>query len=87
MIEEVTKSKRRAETVDDEYIDELYNEISLLYKLTGLGDSEKNQKHELGKLPGTAVALITTICTVWVVLTAYEIWQFVKKRRDIKTKP
>ena len=87
MIEEVTKSKRRAETVDDAYIEELYNEMSLLYKLTRLGDSEKNQKNDLGKLPGAAVALITTICTVWVVLTAYEIWQFVKKRRDIKTKP
>ena len=87
LIEEVTKSKRRGETVDDAYIEELYGEISLLYKLTGLGDSGKNQKNELGKLPDSSIAFIITICTVWIMLTAYVIWQFVKKRNDIKTKP
>lgn len=79
MIENVTKSIRRKETVDDTYIRNLYSDVTALYHLndsSGLAGG----KADLGPLPGTAVALIEGIAAVWVLIILYLIRSKVKER-------
>nr|MBQ5811440.1 extracellular solute-binding protein [Clostridia bacterium] len=79
MIENVTKSTRRKETVDDGYIEKLYSDMTSLYRLDSIeGGSGKT---DLGALPWQSVVLILTIVLVWSVLIAYYVVDFVKKQR------
>ena len=70
MIENVTKSVRRNETVDKQYFVSLYEKISSLYHLDKGGDLT-GEKTELGPLPSASVALIVTLAVVWVLIGAY----------------
>ena len=72
MIESVTKSARRGETVDSAYIDSLYSEMISLHHLK----LEAN-----GPLPFASVILISAICAVWVILLANGIVSAVKNKR------
>ena len=59
MIENVTKSVRRGETVDAAYMEKLYDDVTALYRLDQGGEqSSGSGKAELGKLPGMAVGLL-----------------------------
>lgn len=79
LIENVTKSVRRGETVDDTYIDKLFSDVTSLYRLDSLGSSGVTGKAELGPLPATSVILLTTLCVVWSGLIIYIIYGAVKK--------
>lgn len=81
MIEEVTKSVKRKIEVNDEFIQNLYSDVSSLYRLdqTGaLGDT----KPPLGKLPGEAIALICALAGAWILIAAYIILDRVKKYKS-----
>ena len=86
LIEEVTKTARRKGEMNDEYIQQLYKEMTALYHLdeikvsNGTGVAYGN-KEQFGPLPGAAVALIIGLCAVWVVLGAATVCGFVKKKR------
>ena len=54
LIESVTKSMRRSETVDDAYIDSLFDEVSSLYHLDQ-AEGLSSGKADLGPLPQTAI--------------------------------
>ncbi len=70
LIENVTKSVRRGEKVDEPYFEKLRAETISLYRLDQ-GDMGKSLgKKELGPLPGTAVALIAILCAVWIIIGA-----------------
>lgn len=79
LIEDVTKSVRRNQTVDEETIQTLYSDTQSLYHLDAVSPS--GGKADLGPLPGTAVALLAGLGIAWVLIFAYLARQGLKKRR------
>lgn len=81
LIENVTKSMRRKETVDEAYMEELFHDINALYRLDQLGASTVGQKAELGKMPIASVVLISALCAAWVIIVIYVVVNLLKKRK------
>ncbi len=80
MIENVTKSVRRNETVDDEYIEELYADITSLYHLDQTAASLG--KTDLGPLPKTSVALLATLGAAWVIMGVYVLRGAIRNKKN-----
>lgn len=83
LIEDVTKSVRRNQTVDEETIQILYSDTQSLYHLDAVSPS--GGKADLGPLPGTAVALLAGLGIAWVLIFAYLARQGLKKRRRMQS--
>ena len=81
MIENVTKSVRRGETVDDGYIQDLYQDMNALYRLDQAGAAVSGEKAALGQLPPTARALLGILAGAWVLIGVYITTEALKKRR------
>ena len=81
MIENVAKSIRRKETVDDAYLDKLFEDVSSLYRLDQIQTSAAG-KRELGPLPATATALLSALGIAWILIIAYVCRELVKKRKS-----
>ncbi len=83
LIENVTKSVRRKEEINDSYIEELYSDITSLYRLNQNGQSNLTAggKTELGKLPLTAVILLTVLVVMWIGILLYLLWENVFKKK------
>ncbi len=81
MIEEVTKATRRGRTVNSEYIDSLYGEMTSLYRLDSISSGAR-EKAELGPLPPTATALLSLIAIAWVFIGTYVLVQLLKNRKN-----
>lgn len=81
MIENVAKSIRRKQTVDDAYIDKLFEDVSSLYRLDQIQASAAGKK-ELGPLPATATALLSTLGIAWIFIIAYVCRELIKKRKS-----
>ena len=64
LVEEVTKSIRRHQTVDDASIAQLYTDTEALYHLDSVSVSG-SAKTDLGPLPPTAVALLAALGAAW----------------------
>ena len=75
LIENVAKSIRRKETVDDIYMENLYEKVISLYRLNleSKGGGFSSEKAELGQLPKTAVTLLTGLGATWVLMGLYYI--------------
>ena len=81
LIESVTKSVRRKQTVDDAYFDKLYDDTASLYRLNqSSGRSGMTSGGDLGPLPSGSRALLIGLVCVWVMLGAYAIAEAVKKK-------
>ena len=79
LIENVTKSMRRHETVDDAYFEELYSSIASLYRL-----DQRNmatEKADLGELPLMSKTLIGVLLGTWIIIGIYVSLELVKKRK------
>ncbi|MCM1409273.1 MAG: extracellular solute-binding protein [Lachnospiraceae bacterium] len=70
MIENVTKSIRRKETVDDAYLEKLFADVTSLYRL-GQASRSAAGKQELGRMPRTSVLLLTALGVTWVLIVLY----------------
>lgn len=81
MIENVAKSIRRKETVDDAYLDKLFEDVNSLYRLDQIQTSAAG-KRELGPLPATATALLSALGIAWILIIAYVCRELVKKRKS-----
>ena len=84
LIEDVTKSVRRKKTVDDAYIDNLYDEVTSLYHLDQIVKSDENGapvRKALGPLPATAKTLLIILCAVWVLIGVYYLVQFAVSKK------
>ncbi len=83
LIEETAKAVRRKKTVDDAFIDGLYDQISSLYRLDQLGAQAggRASRKDLGPLPATSVLLLGALAAVWVLLGIVFLKQALKKRR------
>lgn len=77
LIENVTKSARRKETIDDDYMEQLFDDITSLYRLDQI--STVDGKVELGPLPSTAVALLAALAAAWICIIGYFLYERVKK--------
>ncbi len=83
MIENVAKSARRNQTVDEKYMNDLYNEVKALYRLDGISPANvKEGKKDLGELPIESKLLIASLCFVWCVLAIYTIYSKVKAKKQ-----
>ena len=69
LIENVTKSTRRKADVNDEFITNLFSDMTSLYHLDQIeiSDVEETSK-DLGPLPDASAALLWTLALVWVLL-------------------
>jgi len=84
LIENVTKSVRRKETVDESYMQKLFSDTISLYRLNQvgrLGAQTEDAKNDLGELPATAVVLISAVAVVWLGIILYVISEKVKKSK------
>ena len=79
MIENVAKSTRRKQTVDETFMQDLFAEMTSLYRLDQISTSEG--KTDLGPLPKTSVTLLTTLGLVWVGIGIYVTAEAVKKKK------
>jgi len=79
LIENVTKSVRRKQTVDDAYMESLYADITSLHRLdqiqTGTG------KADLGPLPTPSVILLVSLGGIWVLLGVYMVLNARKNKK------
>lgn len=84
LIENVTKSVRRHETVDDAYMDTLFDDVTSLYRLDqsmASGGSGASGKAELGRLPDISIVFLSILAATWVLIGVYYLSQWLKKRR------
>ena len=72
LIENVAKSVRRKQTVDEAYMEELFSSVSTLYHLDQIQGSG-GDKNDLGPLPAASKALLVTLAAVWVLMGVYVI--------------
>ncbi|MCD8155591.1 MAG: extracellular solute-binding protein [Clostridiales bacterium] len=72
LIENVVKSVRRGEEVDDEYMENLYTDVTSLYRLDQ-GEASSAGKKDLGPLPQTAVILLASLAVVWAFILIYAV--------------
>lgn len=82
LINSTVKSVRRRETIDDAYFENLYGEVTALYRLDQLSAS-KDSRMELGPMPAESKALLITLGVVWIGIGAYYGSILVKKRRKV----
>jgi len=84
MIENVTKSMRRKETVDEAYMEKMMANVQSLYRLDQVNASGTvKEKADLGPLPTTAVALLTALSAAWVLIGLYVVYGLLQKKRAL----
>ena len=80
MIESVTKSVRRKKEVNEEFLDNLFQEMTALHHLDEAG-SQTLSGGDLGPLPPTAVALLSILGGAWVILGSIFLFGKLKKKK------
>ena len=79
LIEDVKKTARRGETVDDAYLESLFAEMTSLYRLDQISTS--GGKVTLGELPTASKVLLITLAACWLCMGAYVIADKLKKKK------
>jgi len=85
LIENTTKSVRRKEVVDEKYFEDLYSDITSLYRLNQRGNvntSISGEKAELGAMPMTSLVLLASLGGVWIVIIIYVVYGAIKKKNN-----
>jgi multiple sugar transport system substrate-binding protein len=72
LVENTVKSVRRGQTVDETYLEELFDDVSSLYRLDQVSDTAGG-KADFGPLPTEAKALLITLAVVWILILLYVI--------------
>ncbi len=70
MIENVAKSIRRKETVDDIYMEKLFADVTSLYHLSE-HSADASSRADLGPLPFTAKVLLGVLLCAWILILFY----------------
>ena len=84
MIENVAKSVRRKQTVDEEYMEKLYADVTALYRLDQI-NTDGLDSTVFGSLPPTAVALLACIGGAWIIIGGYVIFDRIKHKKFQKS--
>lgn len=80
MIENVTKSILRKQSVDEAYMDKLYSEMISLYRLDQI-QVDGEWKMDLGPLPGEAVILLGGLAVIWIGIGTFAIVRKIKEKK------
>ena len=80
MIEEVAKAIRRKKTVNDKFIDKLYQDVTSLYRLDQIGSFDG--KLRLGDLPLGSILLLSGLGVTWLGIITFAVISYRKKRKD-----
>lgn len=81
MVEDVVKTVKRKQTVDDDYFTELFEEMSSLYRLYERPDGSTD--HEIsGELPIQSKLLITGFIVIWILIIAYVLADHFRRRKN-----
>ena len=79
LIENVTKSVRRKETINEEYIKKLYDTA-----LLNIDKTNASNKTELGELPAVSAVLLWSLGGIWMLILAYAVYNYAKKRKNTR---
>ena len=82
LIENVSKSVRRKETVDDAYLEALFDDVLALYHLDQLGGGVGGDAESLGPLPQASKNLLIILGVAWAGIIAVAIHDEMKKRQS-----
>lgn len=80
MIENVTKSSVRKQTVDAQYMENLYTDVIALYRLDQIEGA--SGKVDLGPLPQTASTLLWILGITWVLILLYVTKEAIKQKKS-----
>lgn len=80
LVENVVKSQRRKETVDESYMEKLFADVTSLYRLDQISVSGTG-KAALGPLPSTAVWLLGLIAAAWLLMGCAVLIKFMRSHR------
>ena len=83
LIEETKKSARRGETIDDNYIQNLFSEVTALHRLDQI--EVGNGKAELGPLPVASKILLWGLSVIWLMIIIYVVFNKNKSKRNGNT--
>ena len=83
LIENTVKSVRRKETVDEAYMEKLFDDVTALYHLDEHMETtgSQNGAKDLGPLPTTAKVLLTSLGAAWLLIIGWNVVYFTKKHR------
>ena len=81
LIEDVVRSTRRKQTVDDAYLDELYDKVTSLYRLDQLSQTIETSK-ELGPLPSSSRWFLTILGCTWGLIALFYGRKYIQKRKS-----
>lgn len=81
LIEMTVKSVRRKQTVDEAFMEKLYDDVTSLYRLNRQGGASAAEKTDFGKLPMEAVTLLVSLAVVWIFIAVYMIFQWKKQKK------
>ena len=79
LIENVNKSVRRKQEINEDYMADLYEEVSALYRLDQISTS--GQKVTFGPLPQASKVLIWTLAICWIAIATYTFLNWNKKNK------
>ena len=84
MIENVTKSVRRKQTVDESYMEALREDITSLHHLDQLGSqgTDGAGPRDLGPLPKTSRLLLGGLALTWVLIGLYTLYDHRRQKRS-----
>ena len=83
MIENVTKSVRRKETVDEAYMEKLFADVTSLYRLDQIQTTDAQM--DLGPLPEQSVILLVTLAVIWAIMGLYVVKEAINKKKVQKS--
>ena len=83
LIENVTKSVRRKQEINDAYMEKLFSDVTSLYRLDqNTGGVGEDGKKELGELPAFSRGLLIGLAVVWVLIGAVFLRRYLKSRKQ-----
>ncbi len=85
LVENVTKSMRRGETVDGAYIEKLFDSVTSLYRLDSLSAATAGGKDTLGSLPAMSAWVLGALAVCWVGLGGLWLRDLLKKKKAVNT--
>ena len=81
LIENVTKSVRRKQEVNDDYIQKLYSDVTSLYHLDQISADQSSSKKDLGPLPAESRILLGALAAIWLLILLYLFVEKLKKKK------
>ena len=81
LIENTVKGVNRGDTIDDAFMEKLFDEVTALYRLDSTSGVQGSGKKELGALPATAKALLGGLAAAWIGIGAYLLIEYLRKKK------